>query len=50
MTKIKRKFDREFKIKAIRLVLEQGYPIKEAAENLGIGLTTLYLSIPTNLK
>lgn len=41
MTRIKRKFDQEFKIQAIKLVIEQGYQIKEAAENLGIGTSTL---------
>jgi transposase len=33
----KRKFSREFKVSAVRLVNEQGYSIVEAAKSLGIG-------------
>ena len=37
MTKrIRRKYDREFKIEAVKLVTERGTPIAEAARNLGI--------------
>jgi len=37
MTKrIRRKYDREFKIEAVRLVTERGTSIAEAARNLGI--------------
>jgi transposase len=32
----RRKFTREFKLSAVRLVHEQGYKIAEAAKNLGI--------------
>ncbi len=32
----RRKFTREFKLSAVRLVNEQGYTILEAARNLGI--------------
>lgn len=37
MKRTRRKFTREFKQEAVRLVTEQGYSVKEAAENLGIG-------------
>lgn len=36
MKKKRRKFTDEFKDEAVKLVLEQGYPISEAARNLGI--------------
>ena len=32
----RRKYDREFKIEAVKLVTERGTPIAEAARNLGI--------------
>ncbi len=32
----RRKFDSEFKIEAVKLVIERGTPIAEAARNLGI--------------
>jgi transposase len=32
----RRKFTREFKVSAVRLVNEQGYTVAEAARNLGI--------------
>jgi transposase len=37
MTKrIRRKYDREFKIEAVKLVIERGTSVAEAARNLGI--------------
>jgi transposase len=36
MKKKRRKFPNEFKEEAVKLVLEEGYPISEAARNLGI--------------
>ena len=42
MTKTKRrKFTKEFKEAAIKLVLEENYTVTEAASNLGIGESTL---------
>ncbi len=38
---IKRKFDREFKVEAVNLVINEGYSVREASERLGIGLSTL---------
>ncbi len=35
-TKKRRHYTREFKQEAVKLVLEQGYKISEAARNLGI--------------
>ena len=37
----KRSYDREFKLQAIKLVIEQGYKLTEAAANLGIGVSSL---------
>lgn len=37
----KRKFSREFKVSAVRLVNEQGYSIVEAAKSLGIDPSNL---------
>jgi len=34
--KKRRRFSREFKIEAVKLVTEQGYSIRQAAESLGI--------------
>tara|TARA_Y100000589_G_C27093197_1_gene604825 strand:- start:901 stop:1194 length:294 start_codon:yes stop_codon:yes gene_type:complete len=36
MTKRRRKYTKEFKEEAVKLVLEHGYKITEAARNLGI--------------
>ena len=36
MKKKRRKFTKEFKEEAVKLVLEQGYQISEASRNLGI--------------
>ena len=36
MKKSRRKFTKEFKEEAVNLITEQGYPISEAARNLGI--------------
>ena len=35
-TRPRRKYDREFKIEAVKLVTDRGTPIAEAARNLGI--------------
>lgn len=37
----RRTFSSEFKLEAVKLVLEQGYKPVEAAQNLGIGYSTL---------
>lgn len=37
----KRKFDKEFKLNAVRLVKEQHLTIVQASRDLGIGLSTL---------
>ena len=36
-----RKFDKEFKINAVRLVAEEKLPIKKVSRDLGIGTSTL---------
>jgi len=36
-----RKFDLEFKINAIRLVLDQGLKVSQVCSDLGVGLSTL---------
>ena len=42
MTKQTRpRFDPEFKVEAAQLVLDQGYSVKEAAQAMGVGLSTL---------
>lgn len=41
MAKIRRRFTKEFKISAVKLVTEQGYSIAEAARSLDIGETLL---------
>lgn len=40
-SRIRRTFDQEFKLQAVKLVTEQHYKITEAAINLGIGVSTL---------
>ena len=35
-TRTRRKYDREFKIEAVKLITDRGTPIAEAARNLGI--------------
>lgn len=42
-TRTNRKYTKEFKEEAVKLVLEQGYSIKEAAESLGVTTKLLYL-------
>ena len=37
----KRTFTREFKIEAVKLITEQGYSVKQAAESLGVCQTIL---------
>ncbi|MBM9606768.1 transposase [Desulfopila inferna] len=36
MTERRRKYTQEFKVEAVKLVLEHGYKITEAAKNLGV--------------
>lgn len=50
MKRVKKSYDREFKLEAIKLVIDQGYKIKDAANNLGIGLSTLGKWIRTYQK
>ncbi len=38
----KRKFTNEFKLEAVKLVLEQGLSVPKAARDLGVKETTLY--------
>lgn len=38
---MKRKFSKEFKAEAVKLVLEQGVPPAQAARDLGLGSSTL---------
>ena len=40
-TKPRRKFSREFKIEAVKLITEQHYTISEAARNLGVVTSVL---------
>jgi|SRR5829696_4937434 len=37
MSRQRRKYTREFKVEAVKLVTEQGYSVAEAARSLGIG-------------
>ena len=37
----RRKYTREFKVSAVKLVNEQGYPIAEAARSLGVDPTSV---------
>jgi transposase len=37
----KKRFDKDFKLNAVRLVHEQGLSIKQVSSDLGIGLSTL---------
>jgi transposase len=39
----KRKYDKEFKVEAVRLVLEEGRKVTEVANNLGIHENLLHL-------
>jgi transposase len=41
MTQKRKKFSKQFKIDAVKLVTEQGYNISEAARNLGIHHSSL---------
>lgn len=41
MTKIRRNFSAEFKLESALLVVDQGYSLKEAANAMGIGLSTM---------
>jgi transposase len=42
MTKQTRpRFNPEFKVESAQLVLDQGYSVREAAEAMGVGVSTL---------
>ena len=41
MTKTRRTFSAEFKLESAQLVVDQGYSFKEAAEAMGVGLSTM---------
>lgn len=41
MTKTRPTFSAEFKLEAAQLVVDQGYSHKEAAEAMGVGLSTM---------
>lgn len=41
MTRIKRTFSSDFKLEAAQLVVEQNYSIREAAEAMGVGHSTM---------
>ena len=41
MTQERRRFSKQFKIDAVKLVTEQGYKVSEAARNLGIHHSSL---------
>lgn len=41
MTRIRRKFTKEFKLEAVKLVTIHGYAVEEAAKNLGVGKSSL---------
>jgi transposase len=41
MARQRRKYTREFKVEAVKLVTEKGYSVAEAARSLGIGETLL---------
>lgn len=41
MTRLKRTFSADFKLEAARLVEEQNYSIREAAEAMGVGKSTM---------
>ena len=40
LTRARRTFSSEFKLEAAKLVVEQNYTIKEAAEAMGVGKST----------
>ena len=37
----KKKFDKEFKINAVKLITEQGLSVTQTSQDLGVGLSTL---------
>ncbi|QBZ82316.1 IS3 family transposase [Hydrogenovibrio crunogenus] len=41
MTKTRRTFSAEFKLESAQLVVDQGYTASEAAEAMGVGLSTM---------
>jgi len=41
MPRKRRSYTREFKVEAVRLVTEEGYSLREAAENLGVSENAL---------
>lgn len=42
MSKKHPSYDESFKIEAVRQVVERGYPVREVADRLGVGLSTLH--------
>jgi transposase-like protein len=42
MAKKRKKYTQEFRDSAVKLILEQGYQVAEAARNLGINPTTQF--------
>jgi len=36
------RYSPEFKAEAVRQVIERGYPVKEVAERIGVGVQSLY--------
>ncbi len=42
MGKPRKKYSREFKLEAVKMVVEQGRTVPEVAENLGVSETVLY--------
>ena len=43
MAKRRRRFTDEFKLEAVKMVIEQGRPVREVAESLGVSETGLVL-------
>lgn len=41
MTKTRRTFSAEFKLESAQLVVDQGYSTKEAAQAMGVGISTM---------
>ena len=42
MSKRRRRFTDEFKLEAVKMVIEQGRPVREVAESLGVSETGLH--------
>jgi len=39
---VRRKFDRPYKVSAVKLILEEGYSVKEVSKELGVHYNSLY--------